>query len=236
MCFSARARLIADALWLTATALTPSLPAALLSLAAGALLVLPRPELARRWLPQARAVSLFLLFLWAFTPWTTPGREWVSWGPFTVTHEGVMLSLLVTVKSHAALLAWWALMGSLKLTELARALSALHVPDKLVTLLLLSSRQVDCLLETYRHMRESAKLRAFEPGLNAHTYRTLAGWVSALFIKAFDRSRIMEDALKLRGFEGVWPRHTPAPFTNADRLLMALAALFAAAIAALSLI
>lgn len=236
MRFSARARLIAAALWLTATALTPSLPGALLSLAAGAFLVLPRPGLARRWLPQARAVSLFLLFLWAFTPWTTPGRARVSWGPFTVTHEGVMLCLLVTVKSHAALLAYWALLGSLRLTELARALSALRVPDKLVTLLLLSARQVDSLLDTYRHMRESAKLRAFSPGLNAHTYRTLAGWVAALFLKAYDRGRIMEDSLKLRGFEGVWPRHTPAPLTGADWLLITLAALFAAAIAALALL
>ena len=80
-----------------ATGIPAAIAAVLLSLVLIALFRPNAKELKKRLL----AANAFILFLWVFTPFTTPGTPVWSIGPLTATDAGVRLSLLVTLKCNA---------------------------------------------------------------------------------------------------------------------------------------
>lgn len=124
-------------------------------------------------LRRLAAVNGFLILIWCFTPWSTPGVTVASAGVFDITKEGLLLSLLVTMK--------------------------------LVTLLLFMTRETELLSRSYCSLSESVQLRGFRASMNKHSYQTLAAFISTLFIRAYARSRVLNEALILRGFSGHWP-------------------------------
>ena len=92
-----------------------------------------------------------------------------------------------------------------QLTEVASGLRAARLPMKLVTLLLFMTRETELLSRSYRSLSESVQLRGFRASMNKHSYQTLAAFISTLFIRAYARSRVLNEALILRGFSGHWP-------------------------------
>ena len=151
------------------------------------------------------SVNLFVALLWLVTPWTTPGETWWRWGWFTFTHEGVLLMALLTLKCNAIFLAFDAFLSRMSPTDLARGLMGLGCLAKLTTLLLLTARQIDGLKRIKDALEESARLRGFELRFSMHTYRTVAAFVRILMIRAYRKSRVLSEALELRGFNGTWP-------------------------------
>ena len=122
-----------------------------------------------------------------------------------LTKEGLLLSLLVTMKCNAVFLLFDAFVPGMRLTEMASGLRAARLPMKLVTLLLFMTRETGLLSRSYSSLSESVQLRGFRASLNKHSYQTLAAFISTLFIRAYARSRVLNEALILRGFSGHWP-------------------------------
>ena len=156
-------------------------------------------------LRRLAAVNGFLILIWCFTPWSTPGVTVASAGVFDITKEGLLLSLLVTMKCNAVFLLFDAFVPGMRLTEMASGLRAARLPMKLVTLLLFMTRETGLLSRSYSSLSESVQLRGFRASLNKHSYQTLAAFISTLFIRAYARSRVLNEALILRGFSGHWP-------------------------------
>ena len=134
-------------------------------------------------LRRLAAVNGFLFLIWCFTPWSTPGVTVASAGVFDITKEGLLLSLLVTMKCNAVFLLFDAFVPGMRLTEMASGLRAARLPMKLVTLLLFMTRETGLLSRSYSSLSESVQL----------------------FIRAYARSRVLNEALILRGFSGHWP-------------------------------
>lgn len=153
-------------------------------------------------LRRLAAVNGFLILIWCFTPWSTPGVTVASAGVFDITKEGLLLSLLVTMKCNAVFLLFDAFVPGMRLTEVASGLRAARLPMKLVTLLLFMTRETELLSRSYRSLSESVQLRGFRASMNKHSYQTLAAFISTLFIRAYARSRVLNEALILRGFSG----------------------------------
>jgi len=202
-----RVRIAAGVLLACVSTIVQSLPAAALSLACAAILCL---RLAERERAAARSrlasVNAFLLFIWLFTPFTVPGETAFSMLGLSASREGLFIALLATVKCNAAFLWFTAAMSELTLSEFARGLTGLRFPAKLVSLLLLTARQINTFSRIASQLKEAARLRAFSARCDGRTYRTVASFVAILFVRAFQKSRVMQDALKLRAFAGTWPR------------------------------
>ncbi|MBP3437761.1 MAG: hypothetical protein J6K46_00225 [Sutterella sp.] len=192
-------------LLLTAVSVTAhSLPSAAAGAAAaltGAVFIGALKGRLRQWL----SVNVFILFIWLLTPMTTPGEAVAGSGWYALTREGLTLSLLATLKCNAAFF-WYVLWtDGLTLSAFARGLSEIGFPQKLVTLILLTARQLEVFSITARRLGEAAKLRGFEMRADLRTYRTAASFAAILILRAWEKSRVMEEALRLRAFTGVWP-------------------------------
>jgi cobalt/nickel transport system permease protein len=147
-------------------------------------------------------VNLFILFLWATLPLTFGGPAIWHAGPLPLSREGVLLAARITLKSNAILLALIALVATISFATLGHALGRLHLPSKILQLLLLTYRYIFVIEQEYNRLSRATQIRGFRPGTNLHTYRTYAYLLGMLFIRAFERAQRVHQAMRCRGFRG----------------------------------
>jgi len=147
-------------------------------------------------------VNIFIFFLWLFLPFTTKGRPLFSLGPLVASKEGVLYATMITLKSNAIILALMALLATMSIFTMARALRYLHIPSKIVHLIFFTYRYIHVINQEYRRLMNAIKIRGFNPGNNLHTYRTYAFLVGMLLIRSHDRAERVRAAMLCRGFRG----------------------------------
>jgi cobalt/nickel transport system permease protein len=187
------------------TAVEPGLAGPLFSLGVAVVLALWARLDVRKLLVRLLVVNTFVLMLWLFLPFSVPGREAFSLGPFTVTEEGIRSSLTITLKTNAVVLLTIGVFGTSEVFSLAHALVHLKMPRKLVHLFFFFYRYLSVLHEEYTKLRTAMKLRGFRPASGMHTYRTYAYLVGMLLVRSYERSERIYEAMLCRGFHGHFP-------------------------------
>ena len=91
---------------------------------AALLLALSRPPM-RPVLRRLAVVNVFIAFLWLTVPLTSGGEAIAAWGPLEVSRAGVLLTLLVTVKSNAIVMTFLALVATMDSPTIGYALERL---------------------------------------------------------------------------------------------------------------
>jgi cobalt/nickel transport system permease protein len=146
-------------------------------------------------------VNTFILILWLVLPLTFQGPEAFAIGPLRVYHPGIVMTAQITLKSNAILLVLLALMATMPFSTLGAALNRLHVPDKIVQLLLMTYRYVFVIEQEYQRLIRAARIRGFQPKTNLHTYKTYAYIVGMLFVRSALRADRVYKAMLCRGFK-----------------------------------
>ncbi len=222
----ARVRVVAAAALSVAVALSDRPAVLALALAAAAGLAVTAGLPVRPTLKRMISLNAFMLLMALLLPLTLHAPALVRVGPVGWTRRGLILAATVTCKANAIVLILTALLGTVELMALGRAMARLHVPNKLIHLYFFTVRYIDVLHHEYERLRRSMTVRSFRPRMSVHTYRSLAYLVGMLLVKSFDRSDRILAAMKCRGFQG--------RFCAVDRLaLRRLDAVFAAAAAGL---
>ena len=197
-----RAKLAATLLWAIPLAVFADLHVLLFACAFGFALLaaarLPLAALLRRML----LVNLFCGFLWLFLPWSTPGEVLTRWGGVTITHEGVLSALRLTLRCNAIVAVTIALLGTSRLTEVARALQAWRLPDKLVLMFYFCVRYIRTLGDERRRLSNAMRLRGFQPRMEPRVYRMYGNLVGLMFVRGQDRAERVHEAMRCRGFTG----------------------------------
>jgi len=147
-------------------------------------------------------VNALILLLWLVLPLTFKGEVLTRIGSFAIYRPGVVLAAQITLKSNAILLAFIALIATMSLATLGHALHRLAVPEKIVHLLLMTYRYIFVIEQEYLRLIRAAKIRGFQPGTNANTYRTYSYVIGMLFVRAAARAERVHQAMLCRGFNG----------------------------------
>jgi len=197
-----RVKILATLIFAVVVALNHSLLACTLALTFPIFLVIAARLDLNKVLARLVVVNGFVVFLWFFLPFTFPGKIVWSLGPLDIHREGVLYSLLITLKSNAIVLMVIALLGTSPVFTLVHALSHMWVPDKIVHLFFFCFRYIHVIHKEYHRLANAMKVRGFKPGTNMHTYRTYAYLVGMLLVMSFDRSQRILAAMKCRGFKG----------------------------------
>lgn len=147
-------------------------------------------------------VNGFILVLWLFLPFTTPGKTLFTLCGFEVSREGVDYAVLITIKSNTIVIACIALLSTCSVFKLVNALHYLYVPDKLVQIFFFSYRYIHVINLEYIRLTNAMKVRCFKPGTNLHTYKSFAYLIGMLILKSYERSNRIYNAMLCRGFKG----------------------------------
>lgn len=81
---------------------------------------------------RLRPLFWFLLMIWIFLPLTFEGEMVFQYGWVKVSSQGIMLCMMISIKSVAILLIFSSLVATMSMASLGSGLHQLKVPDKLV--------------------------------------------------------------------------------------------------------
>jgi cobalt/nickel transport system permease protein len=196
-----RVKIITAALFSVVVSLTYKLDILFVSaVSALAMLLIARLSL-KKVFRRLIMVNGFILVLWLFLPFTTPGKTLFTLFGFEATIEGVDYALLITIKSNTIVIACIALLSTCSVFKLVHALHYLYVPDKLVQIFFFSYRYIHVINLEYIRLTNAMKLRCFIPRNNLHTYKSFAYLIGMLILKSYERSRRIYNAMLCRGFK-----------------------------------
>ncbi|TKB48619.1 cobalt ECF transporter T component CbiQ [Ferrimonas sediminicola] len=153
-------------------------------------------------LKRLLAVEGLMILLLISLPFTVRGETLWQWHGLVLSAEGLERALVVLLRANTMVVGMLTLLGSMEPERLGHALARLGVPDKLVHLFLMTVRYLFVLLDEYRRLRQAMRARAFRPGSNLHTWRTLGWLIGMLLIRSMERASRVLAAMRCRGFQG----------------------------------
>lgn len=174
---------------------------------------IPLKEVLRR----LAVINGFNLLFFVLLPITFAGTPLFCIGPVECSVQGVNLAVQITLKSNAIFLAFISLVATMTIATLGNALNRIHMPEKIVHLMLLAYRYVFVLEQEYQRLVTAIKVRGFEPKTNLHTYRTYAYLFGMLLVRAAARADRVYQSMLCRGFKGKFYCIHGFSFSGLDR-------------------
>ncbi len=150
-------------------------------------------------------VEGFVLLLFLTLPFTVSGTPLLILGPLSASIEGLGRATLIACKVSASVLVLMTFLGNVDPTRLGAALHALHVPEAIVRLFVLTVRYLSLIRGEARRLHEAMRARAFRAGSNRHTWRSYGYLIGMLLVRALERAQRVEEAMRCRGFSGRFP-------------------------------
>lgn len=172
-------------------------------------------------LKRLTVINIFNIVLFLVLPVSFEGTMVFSLGPVTVTREGLLLAAQITVKSNAMVMVFVALVATMTIATLGHGLNRLHIPKKIVYLMLIAYRYVFVLEQEYQRLSTAIRVRGFVPGTNMHTYKTYAYLFGMLLVRALERADRVYQSMLCRGFKGKFYCIYPFSFSRMDRICSA---------------
>lgn len=166
--------------------------------------------------------ELFVVLIVITLPFVVPGRVLFSLGPISASAEGFARAGLVAAKVSASVLILVTYLGGIEPVRLGAALRALRLPEALVQIFVLTARYLGLIRAEAGRLQEAMRARGFAPGSNRHSWRTYGNLMGMLLVRALDRGRRVEEAMRMRGPEGRFPAMALAAPAVADWLRLAI--------------
>jgi cobalt/nickel transport system permease protein len=130
------------------------------------------------------------------------GKHILSIGPVNAFKEGIIYSAIITLKTNSIIIVLMALMSTMPILTMGKAMRHLCVPGKIVHLFLFTYRYIHAIHREYLRLMNAIKIRGFQPSTDIHTYRTYAYLVGMLLVRSHDRAVRVRAAMLCRGFMG----------------------------------
>lgn len=175
-----------------------------------AVLMMARSSLSRvlvRLLAIVGFVTMFLVVM----PFTVPLRDGdsvlvfggIAWLDFNL--RGLLLAGTIAAKAVAITLLMEPLLSTAPLPVTLQGLSRLGAPEMIGQMVLLSYRYLHVFRHEARRMADGMQVRGFRKRTNLTTLRAVANFLGMLFVRSFERTERVFDAMRARGYNGRFP-------------------------------
>lgn len=169
-------------------------------------------------------VSMFLVVM----PFSVPdlsgdtlivvnGWEW-----FGINLRGLELGATIAAKAVAITLLMEPLIATAPLPVTLHGLSKLGAPDIIGQMVLLSYRYLHVFRHEARRMSTGMKVRGFRKRTNLQTLQAIANFLGMLFVRSFERTERVFDAMQARGYKGRFPEPVELRLRIRDLSIMAV--------------
>lgn len=147
-------------------------------------------------------VLLFVSFFLVIIPLTVPGNEIARFYFLSISSEGIKLASLIAIKATAAILLIFPMVGTMRFDITIKALEKLRLPRMLVHMVMFTYRYIFLFIDEVQRMTTAISSRGFEKRTNLHTLRTLSRLVGMLFVRSYERTERIYQAMVSRGYDG----------------------------------
>lgn len=211
-----RGKILVATIFITSVALANSYIAVVVGLFYSSILILLSKLPLSLVFKRILLVNSFTVFLWFTLPLTFGGNNIIPFGSLSLSQDGILLALLITMKTNTIVFSIIALLSTSTIAELGHALNRLRFPRKLCFILLFSYRYIFVIYQEYNRLLRAARMRCFSPKTNIHTYKTFAYLFGMTLVNSYNRSHRVHQAMLLRGFTGKLRSLHRYTFTHTD--------------------
>lgn len=120
-------------------------------------------------------------------------------GNIAVTY-GMLSMVTLMIKGMFCVIASYILTVTAGIGQICYALTVLHVPEEIITVIMLMHRYLMVLLKEVERMQQAYRLRA--PKQKGILFKTWGSFVGLLLLRSMDRAQEVYESMKLRGFHG----------------------------------
>lgn len=155
-------------------------------------------------------ITMFLLVM----PFTVPlhsGDTVIVFGGLTWLHfslRGLVLAATIAAKAVAITLLMEPLLSTAPLPVTLQGLARLGVPEMVGQMVLLSYRYLNVFRHEARRMSDGMRVRGFRKRTGTATIQAMANFLGMLFVRSFERTERVFDAMRARGYKGRFPEQT----------------------------
>jgi len=168
-------------------------------------------------------VSMFLVVM----PFSVPvhnndtvlvfkGMEWLGFNL-----RGLRLAATIAAKAVAIALLMEPLLSTAPLPVTLHGLSRLGAPEMIGQMVLLSNRYLHVFRHEARRMSSGMRVRGFRKRTDLTTLRAVGNFIGMLFVRSFERTERVFDAMRARGYRGQFPEPAERRLSARDLLLTA---------------
>lgn len=123
----------------------------------------------------------------------------VMFGDVAVTY-GMLSMITLMIKGIFCVTASYILAVTAGIRQICYALRLLHIPEEIVTVIMLMHRYLMILIKEVERRQQSYRLRA--PNQKGLRYKAWGSFVGLLLLRSIDRAEEVYGSMKLRGFQG----------------------------------
>jgi len=153
-------------------------------------------------LKRLRWLAIFVLLILLILPLTVPGEKMISFGPLTVTKDGILRASIIALKAFSIVLLIFPMLATMKFVTFIKALDKLGVPSKLVQIIALTYRYIFVLMNEIKRTFRSVEARGFKKKTGLYGIRTTAKITGMLLVRSYERSEKVYSAMLSRGYHG----------------------------------
>ena len=150
---------------------------------------------------QLRWLLLLLIFFLIILPLTVEGESF-NWGLLTFSKQGLNLAFLISLRALSIFILLVVILGTTKFNTVLKALGTLKVPNKFIQMVMFTYRYIFLFWEELRRVTISAKSRLFKERTDYFTFKIFANLVGILFIRGWERTQEVYQAMLSRGYKG----------------------------------
>ncbi len=173
------------------------------------------------------AISGFVTMFLIIMPFSVPvhsgdmvlvlnGMDWLGFNL-----RGLHLAGTIAAKAVAVTLLMEPLISTAPLPVTLHGLSRLGVPEMVGQMLLLSYRYLHVFRHEARRISSGMKVRGFRKRTDLATLRAVANFLGMLFVRSFERTERVFEAMQARGYKGRFPEPVELRLQPMDLLFSA---------------
>lgn len=129
---------------------------------------------------------------------------------------GVVLALTIICKAATVALLMEPMFATAELARTLQGFATLGLPASLAQMILLCHRYLFVFQQEAARMQRAMRVRGFVPGTNLATLRTTGNGLGMLFIRSFERTERVYEAMLSRGYRGTFPSTSREMITAGD--------------------
>jgi cobalt/nickel transport system permease protein len=145
------------------------------------------------------------------------GMDWLGFNM-----RGFLLAATIAAKAVAVALLMEPLLTTAPLPVTLYGLSRLGLPKMAGQMVLLSYRYVHVFLQEARRMASGMQVRGFRKRTDMETLKSVATFLGMLFVRSFERTERVFDAMRARGYNGTFPDPVNLSLKARDVILAAV--------------
>lgn len=197
-----RAKIVSFSLLILCVVLLEKLPVAFIGFAVAWALVLSSRIPLRFIFKHLRWVLLFMSVFFVLMSLFIPGHELLHLHALVISQEGLQKGGLIATKAVAIALLIFPMVGTTPFPTTIKALEGLRIPHVLVQITGFTYRYIFLSIDEGKRMVSALTSRGFKRKTDLHTLRTLGRLIGMMFVRSYERTERVYQAMVCRGYTG----------------------------------